>query len=56
MLQASTMIAGLALWCVGANLKRREELRPWISLTILAVGGYAIVMGLALSLRTMLTA
>lgn len=56
MLQASTLFAGVALWCVGATLKRREELRPWVSPTILAIGGYAIVMGLALSLRTMLTA
>jgi hypothetical protein len=55
-LQLSTLIAGLALWYAGACLRHRQDMRPWISPTALAFGGYAIVMGVALCLRTALSA
>jgi hypothetical protein len=56
MLQASTLIAGLALWCAGASLRRHRVFRPWISPAILTMGGYAIVMGGALWFRAVLSA
>jgi hypothetical protein len=56
MLQASVLIAGFALWCAGANLKRNRALRRWVSPTILTVGGYAIVLGVALCFRAALSA
>ena len=56
MLQASTLIAGLALWCAGSSLRRHRMLRRWISPTILTMGGYAIVMGVALWFRAVLAA
>ena len=55
-LQLSTLIAGLALWYAGACLRHRQDMRPWLSPTALAFGGYAIVMGVALCLRTALSA
>ena len=56
MLQASILIAGVALWSAGTCLRRRRALRRWVSPTILTMGGYAIVMGIALSFRAVLAA
>jgi hypothetical protein len=56
MLQASILIAGLALWCAGASLKRHRALRRWVSPAMLTMGGYAIVLGVALCFRAALSA
>jgi hypothetical protein len=56
MLQASILIVGVALWFAGASLKRHRAMRRWVSPTILTMGGYAIVLGVALCFRAALSA
>jgi hypothetical protein len=56
MLQAFTLVFGLVLWCIGTTLRRRSDFRPWIGAVALIAGGYAIVFGIALTLRAGLMA
>ena len=51
MLQAITLLLGVALWSAGTSLRRQPALSPWMPATVLTAGGYIIVVGLALALK-----